>query len=64
MKLLKEVQKLVSTYTGFAIDRVVEGKHYKLFMSTPTGPRIMVISRSASDHRALENTKQLLRSWK
>ena len=64
MRFLKEIRKLVSMQPGFVVDRIVEGKHYKLFMTTPSGPQIMVVSRSASDHRAIENAKQLLRSWK
>ena len=37
--------------------------HIKLFLDTPAGKKILVVSISASDVRAIQNNKSILRRW-
>ena len=62
LKFVKDVITLGEKYncrkTG-----ATEGKHIKLHFDTPTGSRTMVVSRSASDHRAMLSIKTLFKQW-
>jgi len=62
LKTLREVRKLVASM-GMTVERVVEGKHLKLHLDTPSGKHIMVIARTASDARAGQNMRIQLRKW-
>lgn len=48
---------------GSRVERVERGEHFKFFLDTPTGKQMMVCSVSASDHRAQQNIRKLLRQW-
>lgn len=58
----KEVRDLIKSM-GFVIDDVEQSKHIKYRLMTPKGPRILVTSVTASDHRVLKNITKQLRSW-
>ena len=64
LKFVKDVRKLVEKLPGFSIGRLEEGKHVKMHLSTPTGPQVMIISRSASDWRVMMKIEKQLRKWK
>lgn len=61
--VLRTIIPVIKSFAGITVEKVVEGKHYKLFLDTPSGKQILVISRTASDFRALANNKTLLRRW-
>ena len=63
LKFVKDVKKLVEKLPGFRVDRLEEGKHVKMYLTTPAGPQIMVVSRSASDWRVVMKIEQQLRKW-
>ena len=63
LKFVKEVKKLVEKLPGFQVDRLAEGKHIKMYLTTPSGPQMMVVSRSASDWRVMTKIEQQLRKW-
>ena len=57
------MKDLLKKFPRIVVDRIVEGKHLKYFLSTPSGPRLLVVSRSCSDFRANRNNEALLRRW-
>lgn len=57
------MNELMAKY-GATVDRVSRvGKHIKYYLTTPSGPRILVCSRTASDNRAIHNNEALLKRW-
>lgn len=58
-----EVKDLLKKFPRITVDRTVYGKHVKYYLSTPSGPQILVVSVSASDGRASRNNASLLRRW-
>ena len=59
----KEYRELVAEYPGITIDRIKEGTHLKIYLTTPIGKKVLVVSRSPSDNRAFLNNKTLLSTW-
>ena len=62
-KSLKTVVALVAEFPALVLSRIEQGTHYKLFLDTPCGKKLLVVSRSASDFRAIRNNRSLLRQW-
>ena len=60
--MIKKITKLAEEF-GCRVERVERGKHFKFYLDTPTGKRILVCSVSASDRRASANNRTLLRQW-
>jgi hypothetical protein len=62
----KQLSKLVALAEsmGFTVDDVVKGKHYKLYLSTPAGKKVLVVSITASDGRAAKNNEAIMKRWK
>ena len=64
MKIEREFIKLVESFPGITLERVEKIKHYKLFLDTPSGKRILVVSVSTSDkRRAEQNNRSILKRW-
>lgn len=56
--------KAMFTKYGCSVDRVSRvGKHIKYYLTTPSGPHILVCSRTASDNRAIHNNEAFLKRW-
>lgn len=62
-KSLKTILELLTEFPTLALERIEQGTHYKLFLDTPCGKRLLVVSRSASDFRAIRNNRSILRKW-
>lgn len=60
---LRAIFAVIKKFDGITVEKVVEGNHYKLFLDTPAGKQILVISRSTSCGRAMKNNETLLRRW-
>lgn len=61
-KQTREIQDLIKSM-GFTVDSIDRGKHHKFRLTTPQGPKMLVTSVTASDHRAMQNIAKQLRSW-
>jgi hypothetical protein len=48
---------------GCRVEKVSRGKHFKFFLDTPSGKKILVCSVTSSDARAEANNRTLLRNW-
>jgi hypothetical protein len=61
----KRLKKLVGVIErmGFTVDTVTRGKHFKLYLTTPVGKRVLTVSVSASDHHATRNNESILKRW-
>jgi len=57
------MKELLKQFPSITVDRIVRGRHFKYYLSTPSGPQILVVSVSASDARASRNNEALLRRW-
>lgn len=57
------MKDLLKKFPSITVDRVVRGRHMKYYLSTPSGPQVLVVSVSASDARASRNNETLLRRW-
>ena len=57
------ILKLVAMFPVLTVQRLVLGDHIKVYLNTPAGRKILVVSRTASDYRADMNNKSLLRRW-
>jgi len=63
-KGLKAVIKMAESM-GFTVDSVAKGRHFKLYLTTPKGEKkVLVVSITASDSRAVKNNKAILKGWK
>lgn len=62
-KSVKQLVKLAESM-GFTIDNVILGKHFKLYLTTPKGKKILTVSITASDGRAMKNNEALLKGWR
>jgi hypothetical protein len=62
-KTIKEIRKLAEAL-GYTVERVEIGKHYKLYLSTPAGKKVLVVSITASDGRAAKNNEAIMKRWK
>jgi len=60
---LKPVLALIAEFPTLVLSRIEQGVHYKLFLDTLCGKKLLVVSRSASDFRAVRNNRSLLRQW-
>jgi hypothetical protein len=63
MKLDREVADLLAEFPMISLERVEKRTHYKLYLDTPTGKQILVVSLTASDGRAKKNNRSLLKRW-
>jgi hypothetical protein len=62
-KMLRETRRMIEDM-GMTVERIIEGKHLKLHLDTPSGKHILVIPRSTSDNaRGEKNTLARLRQW-
>ena len=61
--VLRTILAVIKKFDGIAVEKIVEGNHYKLFLDTPAGKQILVVSRSTSCDRAIKNNESLLRRW-
>jgi len=63
-KQLKQVLKLAESM-GHAIDNVVAGKHFKVYLTTLKGEKkILTVSVTASDGRAVKSNIAILKGWR
>lgn len=62
-KTIKEIRKLAEAL-GHTVERVEIGKHYKVFLDTPAGKKILTVSLTASDHRACKNNQSIMKGWR
>lgn len=59
----KSIRALIAEFPALVLSRIEHGKHYKLFLDTPCGKKLLVVSKSASDVRAMQNNRSILRRW-
>lgn len=60
---LRERLGVLKKFPAVKVERVEYGKHIKLYLTTPQGPKLLSISRTPSDWRAWKNNETLLRQW-
>lgn len=62
----KTIRKVIKTAEsmGFTVDNVVRGKHFKLYLTTPVGKKVLTVSVSASDFHAVKNNESILKGWR
>jgi hypothetical protein len=63
VKLDRNIVKMLDDFPDTVIERVEKNRHYKLFLITPAGKRILVVSITASDRRAEQNNRSILNRW-
>jgi len=64
VRIEREVLKLIASFPNIKLERVEKVKHYKLFLDTPAGKKILVVSVSASDSQhAGKNNRSILKRW-
>ena len=57
---LKEIEAL----PALTVDKIVRnGTHEKIYLDTPAGKQLLVVSITASDWRAARNNRSILRRW-
>lgn len=57
---LKEIEALPT----LTVDKIVRnGTHEKIYLNTPAGKQLLVVSITASDWRAARNNRSILRRW-
>jgi hypothetical protein len=61
-RIVKKIYEMVEQ-SGSTVDRVERGKHFKFYITTPTGKQILTVSVSSSDGRSEQNNRGLLRRW-
>jgi hypothetical protein len=62
LKQIKEIRKLAESM-GHTVDRVEVNKHVKLYLDTKQGKKLLTVSLTASDGRAFDNNKSILKGW-
>ena len=62
-RILQERVKALQKFPNIELERIVRGTHYKLYLRTPQGPKILSLSITPSDWRAWKNNETLLRRW-
>jgi hypothetical protein len=56
--------KDIAAIPSLSVETIVRaGGHEKIRVSTPSGIRMLVVSASASDWRAVLNNRSILRRW-
>jgi hypothetical protein len=63
VKIDRNIIKMLKEFPEITLDRVEKKTHYKLYLDTPTGKQMLVVSLSASDVRAEQNNRSLLKRW-
>jgi hypothetical protein len=62
-KSLKVIKGMLKEFPNLSLERIEQGLHYKLYLNTPCGVKLLIVSRTASDFRAVRNNRSLLRQW-
>ena len=58
----RDITKMVEKF-GYTVDRIARNGHYKVFINTPSGKRLLVVSVTGSDVRAIKNNEAILKRW-
>jgi hypothetical protein len=61
-KEMRPIVKLAEEM-GLTVDGITKGKHFKLYLTTPTGKKVLTVAITASDGRAFKNNKAILKRW-
>jgi hypothetical protein len=59
----KDIIKMISQFENLKIDRIERKSHIKVFITSPKGKQLLVVSMSASDRRAELNNRSILKRW-
>lgn len=62
VKHIREICKLAESF-GLTVEKVEKGKHFKVYLDTPAGKKILTVSVTSSDGRSVKNNTSLLRAW-
>ena len=62
-RILQERVKALQKFPNIELERIVRGAHFKLYLRTPQGLKVLSISITPSDWRAWKNNETLLRQW-
>ena len=62
-RILQERVKALQKFPNIELERIVQGTHFKLYLRTPQGLKVLSISITPSDWRAWKNNETLLRQW-
>lgn len=62
-RVVREYTKIIKEYPGLEVERVSDNGHYKMYLSTPVGPKIFTAPRTPSDRRAELNNRSLFNNW-
>jgi hypothetical protein len=63
VKSAKGILKLMKEFPDLVIDRVEKNTHFKFYLSTPAGKKILVTSVTTSDDKSMKNNRSILRRW-
>ena len=62
-KMLKTFVAELKNFPKIKLERVERNNHFKLYLDTPSGKQILVVSITTSDGRAMKNNKSILKKW-
>lgn len=62
-RALRERLAAIKAFPNISVDRIERGKHFKIYLDTPSGKRMLLVSVSPSCQRAWKNNEALLRQW-
>ena len=62
-RALQERAEALRKFPSIKLERVERGKHFKLYLRTPQGLKVLSMSITPSDWRAWKNNETLLRQW-
>ena len=62
-RALKDSLAQIKEFPAIVVDRIERGKHFKIYLTTPSGKKMLSVSVSPSDHRAWKNNESLLKQW-
>ena len=59
----KDIAKMIAQFSNLKIDRIEKNHHYKVFITSPKGKHLLVVSVTESDSRAELNNRSILKRW-
>ena len=62
-RVLRERVEALRKFPSIKLVRVERGRHFKLYLCTPQGPKVLSMSITPSDWRAWKNNETLLKQW-
>lgn len=62
-RALRERLAAIKAFPNINVERIERGKHFKIYLDTPSGKRVLSVSVTPGCHRAWKNNETLLKQW-